>query len=103
MQRGADTTYSHFKLAQDANGLTGIWRDAKGHTHPITGSYDGKNFRVIVTMPDKSVISFSGYVDSPTDMVGMADLGKETVPFTAAHRPKVKFLDSVGPGMPSGM
>lgn len=100
MQRGSDTTYTHFKLAQDANGLSGIWRDSDGKVYPISGSYDGKNFRVVVTREDKSVISFAGYVDTPTDMVGLADFGKETIPFTAAHREKVRFLDSVGPGLP---
>lgn len=107
MQRGAETTYSHFRFNQNSaqsgpagDALAGIWRTTDGKVYPITGSYDGKNFKVVVTLADKSLVQFAGYVDSPSDMVGMAEFGKESVPFTAAHRNKVRLLDSIGPGLP---
>ena len=38
-----------------------------------------------------------GRLDGTTDMIGMLTTPKEQVPFTAAYRPKEKWIENVNP------
>lgn len=97
IQRPSGTTYTHFKIAQTDNVLTGEYLDATGKKFPLAGSIDGKTVRVVVSLPDGSTLVFSGEQDGFTDMIGVLDSGKNSVPFSAAYRPKYKWLDNLSP------
>lgn len=92
VQHRDDTSYSHFNLVQQASKLTGTYLQ-EGKVSPLAGTLDGNAIRIVVTKTDGATVSFSGTVDSKTDMVGMMQAGSESVPFTAAYRPKVKFIE----------
>lgn len=102
IQRGERVDYTHFKLVQTQNALTGGYLDKDGKKYPLSGSVDGKNVRVVVSMPDGSTILFEGKVDGTTDMLGMLTDAKENVVFTAAYRPKEKWIDNLNT-QPSGL
>lgn len=104
IQDGAKTTYTHFKLAQKESALTGEYLDTNNKKFPLAGTIDGKTVRIIVTMPAGASISFNGSVENLTDMLGMLQMGSNSVPFTAAYRPKYKWLDNINPspGMGGG-
>ena len=80
------TTYSYLVLRQKASTLTGFWRQGKVET-PLEGTYDGRLIRLTVKLPTGEV-SFSGYVENASDMVGEVDFGGKTgqIAFTAEHR-----------------
>lgn len=92
------TIYTHFKLLQQQNVLTGTYLDTDNKRFPCAGSLDGKQIRLVVTKPDGSTITFAGEIDGATDMLGVMDVGEIETPFTAAYRPKFKFIDSINPG-----
>ena len=94
--------YTHFKLKQDQNALTGTYLDNAGKQFALAGSLDGKNVRVVVTLSDGSTLVFTGTVDGTTDMLGtLTDAKGKTMYFTAAYRPKENFMDNLNasPGL----
>jgi hypothetical protein len=107
IQHGSLTDYTHFKLAQAGSTLSGTYLDTGGKRYPLAGSVDGQAVRLIVTMPDGTTMLMEGRLDGTTDMIGMLTTSKEQVPFTAAYRPKEKWIENVNPapgglGMPNG-
>ena len=97
IQDGPKTTYTHFKLTQKESVLTGEYLDKDGKKAPLAGSIDGKNVRIVVTLANGGSIAFNGSVDNLTDMLGMLDMNGSAMPFTAAYRPKYKWLDNINP------
>jgi hypothetical protein len=104
------TLYSYFDLKQSPSGeLTGRWR-RDGKLYPLEGSYDGRNFKMVVTTPNGDY-NLSGFVEAASDMIGLIDdgKGKDGIPFTAEHRAAQShnFLNHSdvspgGGGMPGG-
>ncbi len=97
IQQPASTVYTHFKLDQKGSALTGQYLDAKGKRYPLTGTVDGKDVHLVVSMSDGSALVFSANVESAMDMAGTIDSAKDTVGFTAAYRPKYKWIDNLSP------
>ncbi len=97
IQRISGVTYTHFKIDQKDNVLTGQYLDQDGKKYPLFGSVDGKNVRVVVSLPNGSTLTFSGTHEAFSDMIGMLALSNESVPFTAAYRPKYNWLDNLSP------
>ncbi len=98
IQRMTGVTYTHFKIDQKDNVLTGQYLDQDGKKYPLFGSVDGKNVRVVVSLPNGSTLTFSGTQEAFSDMIGMLALSNESIPFTAAYRPKYNWLDNLSPG-----
>jgi hypothetical protein len=98
IQRVTGVTYTHFKIDQKDNVLTGEYLDTGGKKFPLFGSIDAKNVRVVVSLPTGATLVFTGTVDSFSDMIGMIAMTNESVPFTAAYRPKYNWLDNLAPG-----
>jgi hypothetical protein len=98
IQRVTGVTYTHFKIDQKDNVLTGEYLDADGKKFPLFGSIDAKNVRVVVSLPTGATLVFSATVDGFSDMIGMIAMTSESVPFTAAYRPKYNWLDNLSPG-----
>jgi hypothetical protein len=86
------TDYSYLVIKQNATGeLSGVWR-VNGKQYPFDGSYDGRLIRLLVREPSAN-LTFSGYVEGASDMVGTIDFnpGKaDPTPFTAEHRAPAK-------------
>ena len=104
IQHASGTDYTHFRLAQEGDALTGTYLDSKGKRYPLAGSVDGQAVRLIVTMPNGTTMLLEGRLDGTTDMVGVLTMPDGQVPFTAAYRAKTKFIDNVNPspgGIPS--
>ena len=104
IQRGANVEYEHMTLTQIGQTITGTYLVAKTHKkYPVNGELDAQNnVRLIVSLPDGSTILLEGRVDGTTDMLGMFTDAKERVPFTAAYRPKEKFIDNIN-AQPGGL
>ena len=102
LQRGADTTYTHFQLVQQQNALTGYYIDSRNKRVPAVGVVDGNDVRIVVTMPDGTPVVFTGTLDGTTDMIGMMTTPTEQVPFSADYRPKEDFFNNLNED-PSGM
>jgi hypothetical protein len=101
----SSVVYDHFNLKQTGSALVGTYLDnQKNKRYPLAGSVDGDSIRMVVSMPDGSTILLQGRLDGTTDMIGMFTDPKENVPFTAAYRPKEKWVDNLNanPGLPSG-
>jgi hypothetical protein len=98
IQTDTTTNYTHFKLEQSGAALTGQYLDTNGKKYPLTGSVDGKDVHVVVTMPDGSALVFDGSEEGGTDMVGTVTTPKAVVGFTAAYRPKYNWMDNLNPG-----
>jgi hypothetical protein len=101
------TDYTHVKLTQNGNIVTGEYMDAAGKKFPLAGSVQGDSIRMIVTKPDGTTIVLEGRLDGTTDMVGMLTTANGQTPFTAEYRPKEKWIENVNPapggiGMPNG-
>ncbi len=105
------TDYSYLDITQAKDGtVSGNWR-VNGKAYPFTGTYDGRLINLLVAWP-KGNITWSGYVEAASDMVGTLDLGDgktEKTAFTAEHRPSSKgrfFKDEPnapkGGGIPGG-
>lgn len=97
LQESDGVVYTHFKLAQTGSILTGTYLDDKNKHFPISGSVDGKDVRLVVSLPNGSDLVFKGEQDSNTDMVGTLDSASNTIGFTAAYRPKYKWTDNLNP------
>jgi hypothetical protein len=96
IQRGPKTQYVHMKLDQTGDMLTGYYLNDQNKKYPIAGALDGQhNVRLVVSRPDGTTILLDGRVDGTTDMIGMFTDSKERVPFTAAYRPKEKYIDNI--------
>lgn len=102
IQDAAGTVYTHFKLTQTANALTGQYLDDKGKKFPIAGTIDGKDVHLVVSLSDGGALVFDGSVDGNSDMAGTIQTAKDMVGFTAAYRPKYKWIDNLSPnpGLP---
>lgn len=98
IQRVTGVTYTHFKIDQKDNVLTGQYLDSDGKKYPLFGSVDGKNVRVVVSLPNGTTLTFNGTHEAFTDMIGMLAINDQSVPFTAAYRPKYNWLDNLAPG-----
>jgi hypothetical protein len=97
IQRPTDTEYTHFQLKQDQNAVTGLYMDKDKNKFPLAGSLDSKSLRIVVTMKDGSTLVFTATLDGTTDMLGMLSMGDQSIPFTAAYRPKENFGDNINP------
>jgi hypothetical protein len=102
IQRPNTTEYTHFKLAQIGNTLSGTYVDGKGKKYPLAGSVDGQAVRMIISLADGTTILMEGRLDGTTDMLGLLTTSKEQVPFTAAYRPKEKWIENVN-ASPGGL
>ena len=103
IQRGPKTEYEHMNLVQTGQSLTGIYLTKDNKKYPVTGSLDAQNnVRLVVSLSDGSTILLEARVDGTTDMLGMFTDPKERVPFTAAYRPKEKWIDNVN-ATPGGL
>lgn len=96
-QTSGQTVYTHFKLDQKGNALTGQYLDTNGKKYPLAGSVDGKDVHVVVSLPDGTALVFAANVEANTDMAGTLSSAKDLVGFTAAYRPKYKWIDNLSP------
>ncbi len=103
LQKTDGVVYTHFKLAQSGNTLTGQYLDESGKKFPLAGTIDGKNVRLVVTLADGKALIFNGAQENNTDMVGTLSTAKEIVGFTAGYRPKYKWIDNIAPGGSGGL
>lgn len=99
IQRPDATTYAHFKLTQTGSVISGVYMDPDNKQFPLAGSIDVPNHsvRIVVSTPGGGSIVFAANEDNATDMLGGMTTGKDNVAFTAAYRPKYKFLDNINP------
>jgi hypothetical protein len=92
-QRNA--TYSHLYLIQKDETLTGTWRREDKHVLGVTGTFDGRLFKLsAVDAATKVTYTLQGYVENYSDLVGQAiRLGPTPVSqnFTGQHRKKDKL------------
>jgi hypothetical protein len=96
IQRGPKTEYEHMNLIQTGQNLTGTFLTKDNKKYPVTGSLDGQNnVRLVVSLSDGTTMLFEARLDGTTDMLGMYTNPQERVPFTAAYRPKEKWIDNV--------
>lgn len=102
IQRGANTEYEHINIKQIGTALTGTYLTQDKKRYPLAGSLDGRTVRMVVSLSDGSTIELEGRVDGTTDMLGMFTKGNDRVPFTAAYRPKEKWIDNVN-AAPGGL
>ncbi len=98
IQRSDGTTYTHLKLDQNGNVLTGQYLDSNGKRYPVAGSIDKKDVRLVVSLPNGASLIFTGTQDGGTDMIGMLATATDSIPFTASYRPKYNWLENVSPG-----
>ncbi len=103
IQQPEGVVYTHFKIVQKGTALTGQYLDDKGKKFPLSGTIDGKNVRVVVALADGTALIFSGQQDAFTDMVGTLSTSKDLIGFTAAYRPKYKWIDNISPGGIGGL
>jgi hypothetical protein len=104
IQHNSGTDYTHFKLTQDGNALSGTYLDSRGKKYPLTGNVDGQSVRLIVTMPNGTTLLLEGRLDGTTDMIGTLTMPDGIAGFTAAYRPKGKWIDNLNAspgGIPS--
>jgi hypothetical protein len=102
IQRSTGTLYAHFKIAQTGTTLTGTFLNDGGKRFPLAGSVDDQAVRLVVSMPDGTSLLLEGRLDGTTDMIGILTTPKEQVPFTAAYRPKEKWIDNLN-AAPGGL
>jgi hypothetical protein len=102
IQHANTTDYTHFKITQDGDTLSGTYLDTRGKKYPLAGSVDGQAVRLIVTMPNGTTMLLEGRLDGTTDMVGMLTMPDGQVPFTASYRAKEKWIENVNPS-PGGV
>jgi hypothetical protein len=102
IQHPTGTDYTHFKLTQQGDALTGTYLDARGKKYPLAGSIDGQAVRLIVSMPNGTTLLLEGKLDGTTDMVGMLTMPDGQLPFTASYRAKEKWIENVNPS-PGGI
>ncbi len=103
IQRGPKTEYEHMNLVQTGQALSGIFLTKENKKYPVTGSLDQQNnVRLVVSLPNGSTILLEARCDGTTDMLGMFTDAAERVPFTAAYRPKEKWIDNIN-ATPGGL
>jgi hypothetical protein len=102
IQHPNTTDYTHFKITQQGDAITGTYLDSKGKRYPLAGSIDGQAIRLIVSMPNGTTMLLEGKLDGTTDMVGMLTMPTGQVPFTASYRAKQKWIENVNPS-PGGI
>jgi hypothetical protein len=103
IQRGPKTEYEHMNLIQTGQNLTGTFLTKDNKKYPVTGSLDGQsNVRLVVSLADGTTMLLEARLDGTTDMLGMYTNAQERVPFTAAYRPKEKWIDNVN-ATPGGL
>ncbi len=102
IQHPSGTDYTHFKLTQQGDALTGTYLDSRGKRHPMSGTVAGSDVRLIVTLSDGTTLLLEGRLDGTTDMVGELTMAGGEVPFTASYRAKEKWIDNVNPS-PGGI
>jgi hypothetical protein len=103
IQRGPKTEYEHMNLIQTGQNLTGTFLTKDNKKYPVTGSLDGQNnVRLVVSLADGTTVLLEARLDGTTDMLGMYTNAQERVPFTAAYRPKEKWIDNVN-ATPGGL
>lgn len=102
IQHPSGTDYTHFKLTQQGDALTGTYLDTRGKRYPLAGSVDGQAVRLIVSMPNGTTLLLEGKLDGTTDMVGMLTAPDGQLPFTASYRAKEKWIENVSPS-PGGI
>ncbi|HKU67659.1 MAG TPA: hypothetical protein VJP85_07785 [Candidatus Baltobacteraceae bacterium] len=102
IQQSSTTMYTHFKLDEKGNALTGQYLDTSGKKYRLAGSVNGKDVHLVVNMPDGTALVFDGSVEGSMDMAGTITTSKDVVGFTAAYRPKYKWIDNLSPnpGLP---
>jgi len=103
LQQPSGVAYAHFKLTQSGSILTGTYMDDKNRRFPVSGSLDGKDVRLVVSLPNGSDLIFKGTEDANTDMVGTLDISSNVIGFTAAYRPKYKWTDNLNPSAMGGL
>ena len=90
-------------LVQKGDDLTGFYLTTTKQKLPLSGVLDSQhNVRLVITRPDGTTILLEARVDGTTDMLGMFTDSAERVPFTAAYRPKEKFIDNIN-ATPGGL
>jgi hypothetical protein len=86
--------YSHIDITSTGADIKGYWEHDPHKTRsPMTGTFDGRLISMTIELPDGSKPTFSGYVESFGDMVGIyhaTDTDAGTA-FTAQHRKKLKL------------
>lgn len=99
IQHDATTVYTHFNITSQAdNVLSGIYRNQAGKVFPLSGSVDGQNVRMVVSLPNGTTLLLQAHLDGTSDMVGSLTSAKGEVYFTASWRPKEKFIQNISPG-----
>lgn len=102
LQQGANTSYAHLKLRQQANVLTGTYLDTTNKPSPAVGTIDGESVRIVVTQKDGSTIVFDARLDGTTDMIGLMTTPTTSIPFTGDYRAKENFFDNINEN-PTGL
>ena len=102
IQRESDIEYEHFNLKQTGTTLVGTYLTKDKKKYPIAGTLEGSTVRLVVTLSDGTTILLEARLDGTTDMLGMLTDAKERVPFTAAYRPKEKWIDNLN-AQPGGL
>ena len=92
---GTDTFYEHFNLKQTGQAVVGTYLTQDKKLYPLSGAIDGTLLRIVVTLTDGSTLILEGRLDGTTDMVGILTNLKGRTPFTAAYRPKEKWIDNL--------
>jgi hypothetical protein len=86
-------TYWHLSVNTTGANIIGYFQTGrKKDKYPMTGTFDGRLISMTVTMPDGTTPTFTGYVESFGDMVGLyrtSDKDSGTA-FTGQHRKKLK-------------
>jgi len=86
-------TYTHLNITTTGANISGYYQAAKkNNKYPMTGTFDGRLISMTVSMPNGTSATFSGYVESFGDMVGLyrANDKDPGIAFTAEHRKKLK-------------
>lgn len=102
IQQDSGTVYTHFKLDQVGTALTGQYLDTTGKKYPLQGTFDQKTADIVVSLPGGESLHFTGTVDGTSDMAGTLETAKSMVGFTAAYRPKYKWIDNLSPNPMGG-
>jgi hypothetical protein len=103
IQRGPKTEYEHMNLVQTGTNIAGTFLTKDKKQYPVTGALDGQsNVRLVVSLADGTTSLLEARLDGTTDMLGMFTDAQERVPFTAAYRPKEKWIDNVN-ATPGGL
>jgi hypothetical protein len=102
IQHTATTDYTHFRITQDGDAVSGTYLDSHNKRYPLSGTVDGQAIRLIVAMPNGTTILMEGKLDGTTDMVGELTMPGGQLPFTASYRAKEKWIDNVSPS-PGGI